>query len=137
MAKRIELNPAWLVSLLNQWSIRQIPGHQLGYNSGSKWMTGLKASPASSIDPTGFAARDFSDLEAALTWLKEADKPLLAAILMYYRPWTVETGKAEGWPFANSTYYERLHRGHAVLAKWMDDVKRARDTVRRIVATSE
>jgi len=136
MAKRADIQPAWLVSLLNQWSIRQIPGHQLGYNSGSKWMTGLKASPASSIDPTGFAARDFSDLEAALDDLMRNGTNLWAAVMMYYKPWVVETFREEGYPFATSTYYERLHRAHAHLAKWLDEAKDARLAVRRMVAAA-
>ena len=126
MGKRIELNPGWLVGLLSQWAIRQIPGHQLGYASGSSWMRGLKSSPGSSIDPTGYAARDFTELESALEDLRNTQPFLLAAVMMYYKPWVVESFRAQGYPFANSTYYERLHRGHANVAETMQRMRAMR-----------
>lgn len=131
MGKRIELNPAWLVGLLSQWvkhGLASELGH-LGFASGSSWMRGLKSSPASCIDPTGFAARDFTDLENCLRELDEMDKPLMAAVLMYYKPWSIEGLKAEGYPFGDSTYYHRLHRAHSILAASMDAIKEARQNV--------
>jgi hypothetical protein len=128
MGKRIELQPAWLVQLLTMWVRKEFAaelGH-LGYASGSSWMRGLKASPASSIDPTGFAARDFGDLEAALRYMEEAHANQLAAVLMYYKPWKIKACEAQGHPFGNSTFYERLHRGHKLIADHMDLIKQAR-----------
>ena len=128
MGKRIEIQPGWLVQLLVMWVRKGFAaelGH-LGYASGSSWMRGLKASPSSSVDPTGFAARDFGDLDASLKMLDEMDKTLLAALLMHYKPWVIDAFKAEGYPFGNSTYYERLHRSHKVIADYMDVLKAAR-----------
>ena len=133
MGKRIELNPAWLVSLLNQWALHDLRSQTggLGYASGSSWMRGLKSSPSSSIDPTGYAARDFRDVESAMDWLREAYKPTWAAVTMYYKPWIVEEFVRTGYPFgaANKTYYNRLHDGHSRLAEHLNAVRAERENV--------
>ena len=125
MGKRIQIEPAWLVSLLNQWALHDLRSQTggLGYASGSSWMRGLKSSPASSIDPTGYAARDYRDVEAAMEDLRTNGVNLWAALMMYYRPWVVEAFKAEGYPFNNSTFYERLHKAHSLVAGHMDRVR--------------
>jgi hypothetical protein len=125
---RRELQPAWLVSLLNQWAIHSLRSETggLGFASGSSWMRGLKASPASSIDPTGYAARDFSDLDSVMDALRRDQPKLWAAVTMYYKPWTVNSFRAEGYPFQSTTYYERLHAGHREIAWQMDCLRDAR-----------
>jgi hypothetical protein len=130
MGKRADIEPRWLVSLLNQWAIHDLRSQTggLGYASGSSWMRGLKSSPASSVDPTGFAARDFRDVEAAMESLRTDEMNLWAAVMMYYRPWAVEAFRAEGYPFANSTYYDRLHRAHTEVALLMNAIKAKRAT---------
>ncbi len=130
MPKQAQIEPRWLVSLLNQWARHDLRSNTggLGYASGSSWMRGLKSSPASSIDPTGFAARDFRDIDAAMVWLCEAYKPTWAAVNMYYKPWVIEAFKDEGYPFGagNKTYYNRLHDGHARLAMRLNEMKAER-----------
>lgn len=131
MGRRIDIEPRWLVSLLNQWAIHDLRSQTggLGYASGSSWMRGLKSSPASSIDPTGYSARDFRDIEAAMTWLMAAHNNLWASVMMYYRPWAIKAFQAEGYPFQTSTYYDRLHRGHSEVAIFMNAAKQARDVL--------
>lgn len=135
MGRRVDLNPAWLVSLLNQWALHDLRSQTggLGFASGSSWMRGLKSSPASSIDPTGYAARDFRTVESAMTELMQTGTNLWAALMMYYRPWVIDAFKAEGYPFQTSTFYERLHRGHAEVARMMDLDKRGDEAARRMV----
>ena len=128
MGRRADIEPRWLVSLLNQWAIHDLRSQTggLGYASGSNWMRGLKSSPASSIDPTGYAARDFRDIESAMEDLRASGINLWAALMMYYRPWSVEAFKDEGYPFANTTYYDRLHRGHSEVATTMNRMQAER-----------
>jgi hypothetical protein len=128
MGKRIQIEPGWLVSLLNQWALHDLRSQTggLGYASGSSWMRGLKSSPASSIDPTGYAARDFRDVEAAMEDLRTNGINLWAALMMYYRPWCVAAFKAEGYPFQTSTYYERLHRAHSMIASFLNELRATR-----------
>jgi hypothetical protein len=128
MGRAADIEPRWLVSLLNQWAIHDLRSETggLGYASGSSWMRGLKSSPASSIDPTGYAARDFRDVEKALNDLREQGTNLWAALMMYYKPWAVRAFRDEGFPFGNTTYYDRLHRAHKLLAIEMENIKAAR-----------
>jgi hypothetical protein len=130
VGRRAEIQPAWLVSLLNQWAIHDLRSQTggLGYASGSSWMRGLKSSPASSIDPTGYAARDFRDIERVIKELDALDRPMIAAVMMYYRPWVIRSFIEAGFPFNTSVYYARLHRGHSQIAKRMDEIKAERAT---------
>lgn len=128
MGKRAEFHPGWLVSLLSQWALHDLRSQTggLGFASGSSWMRGLKSSPASSIDPTGYAARDFRDVESAMEDLRRTGVNLWAALMMYYRPWCVPAFQNEGFPFQTSTYYERLHRAHMEIAGEMERIRNAR-----------
>lgn len=128
MGKRLEISPAWLVSLLNQWALHDLRTQTggLGYASGSSWMRGLKSSPASCIDPTGYAARDFRDVEQAMERMRTEHVHWWAAVTMYYKPWAVNSFREEGYPFANSQYYDRLHRGHTLIERIMGEIKAKR-----------
>ena len=132
---RREMQPAWLVSLLNQWAIHSLRSETggLGFASGSSWMRGLKSSPASSIDPTGYAARDFRDVDAAMDTLRRDQPKLWAAVNMYYKPWVVDSFKAEGYPHGNSTFWERLERGHREIAWFMDCRKAQAEEIKVLV----
>jgi hypothetical protein len=136
VGKRADIEPRWLVSLLNQWAIHDLRTETggLGYASGSSWMRGLKSSPASAIDPTGFAARDFRDVEAAMDDLRATGINLWAALMMYYKPWVVHAFRDEGYPFNNSTYYDRLHRAHTEIANAMERARKIRQTALDIVS---
>jgi hypothetical protein len=129
MGKRIQLEPGWLVSLLNQWAVHDLRSQTggLGYASGSSWMRGLKSSPASSIDPTGYAARDFRDVDGAMNELRITNRNHWAAVSMYYKPWVVENFKTEGFPFGNRLYFDRLQRAHKLLSEHMELVKASRE----------
>jgi hypothetical protein len=128
VGRRVELNPAWLVSLLNQWALHDLRSQTggLGYASGSSWMRGLKSSPASSIDPTGYAARDFRDVEAAMESLRTSAEHWWAAVMMYYRPWSVQAFRTAGHPFNDSRFYDRLHRAHSRIVVLMEEIKAKR-----------
>jgi hypothetical protein len=125
MGRRLEIEPAWLVGLLSQWAIHSLRDETggLGYASGSGWMRGLKSSPASSVDPTGYAARDFRGVDAAMDAMMRSHRDLWAAVTMYYKPWMVEAMRAEGYPFCTTTYYTRLQTGHREIA-WLMNARR-------------
>ena len=127
MGKKAEIEPRWLVSLLCNWARHELAYQEksLGFASGSSWMRGLKSSPASSIDPTGYAARDYRHLDLALEELRATEINLWASVMMYYKPWVVLAFRAVGYPFANSTYYDRLHRAHSLIALHMNSYRTA------------
>jgi hypothetical protein len=133
MGKRAEIEPRWLVGLMNQWALHDLRSQTggLGYASGSSWMRGLKSSPASSVDPTGFSARDFRDLDAVLDDLRETGTNLWASLMMFYRPWSVQAFRNEGYPWQTSTYYDRLHRAHSEVAIALNAMKEARVVLMR------
>ncbi len=121
MGKQADIEPRWLVSLMCQWARRQtdLSDGALGFPSKSSFLT-IGAASSVRTDPTEFSARDFTDLEAALKDCLDEAPGLWAAMMMYYRPWTVKALQGEGWPFGNSTYYARLHLGHRRVSLHID-----------------
>lgn len=113
-----------LCSLIERWVLYQFLSvcGGLGYPRKSLDFS-YKSSPASSIDPTGYAVQDHRDIEAAMKKLAETDIDLYAAVKMYYMPWTIRGLQADGYPFApDQTYYNRLQRAHRWLSSEMRDI---------------
>ena len=124
---RPTFQPGWLVSLMSQWALRElrVQDRALGYPRKACGFSEKTTGGYNHSDPTAFQARDFTDLEQALEQLRDAHPAQMAAMQMYYKGWTVRALIAEGWPFGNSTYYDRLHRAHAFVAALMDRQKLA------------
>jgi hypothetical protein len=122
MGKQADIEPRWLVSLMCQWARRQtdLEDGSLGFPSKAAFLTIGRATNART-DPTEFCARDFQELEAALKDCLTHAPDLWAALMMYYKPWTVTALQGEGWPFANSTYYYRLHAAHRRVSQYIQD----------------
>lgn len=118
-------NPAWLVSLMARWSIKQlrVESGALGYPQKACGFSEKTTGGYSHSDPVSFNADDFADLEIALDALRLKHESQCVALLMYYKPWCVAAMTAEGWPFNNSTYYKRLHAAHDFVATAMDDMR--------------
>lgn len=120
MARRLRIldDYADLCSLLDRWVIHQMHSVAggLGFPRKSLDFSYIQ-SPASSIDPTGYAAEDHRDTDKAFDSLCKADLELAAAIKMHYMPWSTKALIEEGYPFApHQTYYDRLVRAH----RWME-----------------
>ena len=116
-------NPAWLVSLMCRWAIKQlrVESGALGYPQKAAGFSEKTTGGYSHSDPTGYSAEDFQALNVALDALQMHSKEKFIAILQYYKPWIVEATIADGWPFNNSTYYKRLHAAHAYIASHMEE----------------
>lgn len=133
MGRQADIEPRWLVSLMCVWAVHQraADNRHLGYPSQAAFLTVGRATTGH-VDPTGFCAQDFTELEKALEDLKAAHLGQYMAMLMYYKPWGVEACRAEGWPFGCSVYYKRLHAGHKRVAASIDamrDIRRAKESV--------
>lgn len=117
-----QINPAWLVSLMSRWSLRQLRGETsaLGYPSKAAGFSEKTTGGYSHTNPTAFGVEDFRDLDAALKDLCVNRQWQFAAMMMYYKPWIVQNMKGEGYPFNDSTYYKRLHSAHEYVARLMD-----------------
>jgi hypothetical protein len=125
MAKRLKIleTHADLCALLDRWVIHQMKSVTggLGYPRKSLDFAYIQ-SPASSIDPTGYAAEDHSDTDTAFDNLCRDDHELAAAIKMHYMAWTIPALIAQGYPVGPSqTYYDRLKRAHV----WLESELRA------------
>lgn len=120
-----QINPAWLVSLMTRWALRQLAGEtsSLGYPGKSAGFSEKTTGGYNHSNPTAFGVEDFRDLEVALNKLRNTHEAQFVAISQYYKPWIVRATIAEGWPFNNSTYYKRLHAAHGNVAAYMDASK--------------
>lgn len=121
MGKHADIEPRWLVSLLCQW-VRHDMAKQdgsLGYPSKAAFLT-IGSAKMVRTDPTEFCARDYRQLEAAIETMRVKKPHQWAALMMYYKPWTIDALKGEGWPFGDKTYYNRLHAVHRDIAEILD-----------------
>lgn len=126
MARTADIEPRWLVSLMSVWARGERArdnGHN-GYPKQVAWLV-IRGDSVSSPDPTSFCVQDFTELERALEELREAHLGQFVAMMMYYKPWGIRAAVAEGWPFGDSTYYKRLHAGHAKVAASIDRLREA------------
>jgi hypothetical protein len=89
MAKRAQVQPAWLDDLLLMWSRRF--DVKLGFASICPMFRERVAQPARSFEPTGYCDADFNQLEAALGRLNDRHKLVL---VMYYKPWRRKDAEA-------------------------------------------
>ena len=108
-----------------RWSMRQLKGESgaLGYPTKSPGFSEKTSGGYNHTMPCAFRAEDFSDLETALNELKAQSMPKYIAMMMHYKPWVLLAAKAEGHPFGNSTYYQRLHAAHRIISEKMDCMK--------------
>jgi hypothetical protein len=120
-----QLNPGWLVSLLNRWAIRSLSLERvaIGYPTKACGFSERTTGGYNHSNPVAFSAEDFRDLDTALEQLKLSHKEQFMATMMFYKPWVVESARHENWPFKNSTYYKRLHAAHSFLATQLDLMK--------------
>jgi hypothetical protein len=137
MGKPAEIEPRWLVSMMCVWARgeRARDNHHSGYPDKVAWLAirGGTTSP----DPTGFCAQDFTELEEALEDLRQVHLGQFVAMMMYYKPWGVQACIAEGWPFGDSTYYKRLHAGHARVAGSIDNLRGIKKKALDLIAEVE
>lgn len=107
---------------MTRWAIRQLRGESsaLGYPAKAAGFSEKTTGGYNHSNPTAFGIEDFRDLDEALQLLCNERKWQFAAMMMYYKPWIVVEMKAEGYPFGNSTYYQRLHSAHDYVAGIMD-----------------
>ena len=122
---KAQLNPGWLVSLMCRWSMRQLKGESgsLGYPTKAPGFSEKTTGGYSHNMPCAFRPEDFTDLEKALSDLKQESMVKYISMMMHYKPWVLLAANAEGYPYGNSTYYQRLHSAHAIVSAKMDCMK--------------
>ena len=130
MSQPVDLKPAWLVDLMCRWArvSRAQDNRHIGYPTQVAWLAIGGSSGAK--DPVIASASVFTELEDALTELRETAVGQYVAMAMHYKPWGIEACIAQGWPFGGSTYYWRLHKGHenvAATIKRLREIKEKRE----------
>lgn len=119
---KAQIEPGWLVSLMTRWAKRQLAGESgaLGYPRKAAGFSEKTTGGYNHSVPCDFHAGDFADLDQALAELRDHNQAQFVTLMMYYKPWMVESAKLEGYSFGNSTYYKRLHAAHSWMAGRMD-----------------
>lgn len=122
---KAQLNPGWLVSLMTRWAKRQLAGETgaLGYPRKAVGFSEKTTGGYNHSIPCDFNASDFQDLEVALNALRAQHVHQYVTLMMYYKPWTINAAREEGYSVGNSTYYKRLHAAHWFVAERMDYIK--------------
>jgi hypothetical protein len=86
MARKPELEPRWLVGLLNSWAIRSLHAQTrgLGYYTINPMLKSGIPGQARSYEPTGYSDVDYLDAENAIQAL---DMMRRLAVMRYFKPW--------------------------------------------------
>ena len=123
--------PDWLVNLLNRWSKQELrlESNAMGYPSKCPGFSERTTGGYNHSDPFNFHAEDFRELVGCLEALKDEHLGQFTALMMCYKPWCIQALQGDGWPFQNSTYYDRLHRAHSYMAAAMDAKKAQREAM--------
>ena len=109
MARRPQLEPAWLVSLLNAWAARSLreQSRSLGWYQMCPMLQSGIPGRARSYEPSGFSGQDYSDLVVALQELELVNR---MAIGRYFKPWARDAIDAE-FQASDDTWLRRLRAG--------------------------
>jgi hypothetical protein len=94
MSRRPELEPRWLIGLLNQWALRisrdQAKG--LGYYTINPMLRDGIPGRVRSYEPTGYSDVDFLDVQNAV---EQLDVMRRLAVMRYFKPWSRNAIDAE------------------------------------------
>ena len=94
MARRPQLEPAWLIGLLNAWARHSHKDHTrgLGWYSASPMLKGGIPVRARSYEPMGYCEADYTAVYEALQGL---DLMPRMAVGRYFKPWARSAIEAE------------------------------------------
>ena len=113
MAKQIELEPRWLVSLLSSWAQRSLSEQTraVGWYSICPMLQSGIPGKARSYEPTGYSDGDHKATAAAIDLLELEHR---MAIARYFKPWARAAIEAE-FVFSDDTWRRRLRAALAFL----------------------
>ena len=118
MSRKPELEPRWLIGLLNQWAIRSTHAGSrgLGYYTTNPMLRDGIPGRVRSYEPTGYSDVDFLDAQRAVD---ELDIMRRLAVMRYFKPWSRNAIDAE-MQRDNDTWMYHLKLALAVLAAELD-----------------
>ncbi len=125
MSKRPELEPRWLIGLLNQWALRMSRDQTrgLGYYTINPMLRDGIPVRARSYEPTGYSDVDFLDVENAVSQL---DVMRRLSVMRYFKPWSRLAIDAE-FERDNDTWMYHLRIALQTLSAELDRKRLARD----------
>lgn len=92
MSKKPELEPRWLIGLLNQWAKRSSYDKSLGYYTTNPMLRSGIPGRVRSYEPTGYSDVDFLDVQRAIDGL---DIMRRLSVMRYFKPWSRKAIDAE------------------------------------------
>lgn len=122
MGKRADIQPLWLVKMMEAWARKEIASTLgvLGYPKKAIGFSEKTTGGYNHTDPFAYTFQDFRSLDTALEHCRLNELALWATMMMYYKPWVTQAFRDEGYSFADSTYYKRLHRAHRYVALFIE-----------------
>jgi hypothetical protein len=113
MAKQIELEPRWLVSLLSSWAKRSLSEQTraVGWYSICPMLQSGIPGKARSYEPTGYSEGDHKATADAINLL---DLEHRMAVARHFKPWAKAAIEAE-FPLSNDTWMRRLRAALVIL----------------------
>lgn len=81
-----QLNPAWLVGLLNRWAVRSLKAADkgLGYYTINPMLKSGIPGRVRSYEPTGYSGEDYQEIDIAIGELGLMRR---MAVFRYFKPW--------------------------------------------------
>lgn len=113
-----QLEPGWLVGLLNQWALRSVreQSRSIGWYGINPMLKDGIPVRARSYEPTGYGDADFKDINNAVFQL---DYMRRLAIVRYFKPWARAAVDAE-IARDNDTWMYHLKIAMETLARQLD-----------------
>ena len=113
MSKAPQLEPRWLVGLLNAWALRSLAeqSRAVGWYSICPMLQSGIPGNARSYEPTGYSDGDHKETAAAINLLELQQR---MAIARYFKPWAKAQIEAE-FRLSNDTWMRRLRAAMAIL----------------------
>lgn len=109
MGRKADLNPRWLVGLLNRWAVRDDRDRSRGlgyYTTNPMLRAGMPMSARTSQEPMDYCDEDYVDVQIAVDGL---EINLRMAVVRYFKPWSKHVIDAE------------VHRSDDTWMRWLKD----------------
>lgn len=113
MGRKAELEPRWLIGLLNAWALRSMSEQRrgLGWYSICPMLKSGIPGKARSYEPTGYSNADHDATLAAINMLPLQER---MAVARYFKPWAKAQIEAE-FRLSDDTWMRRLRAGLVLL----------------------
>ena len=131
MSRTPQLEPAWLVGLLLEWSRRNTINAGLGYYRVNPMLKDGIPNPARSYEPTGYGGMDIADVDKAMSELARRHEMRAVAIMRFLRPWRAKALDIE-YHISHQAWMAHLKAGLSEIATSLRPKRKLVAIVRRV-----